>query len=87
MNGAWQVARSFDTAGAMAKSVLDLAQISDILLHPVTGLKSALTDAITAEWDGISVGFVDVEKWRLPPSAQPYSKEYNEQTVSSQTQT
>lgn len=84
MEGVWQVARSFDTAGAMAKSVLDLAQISDILLHRVTGMKSTLTDAIKKEWQGISVGFVDIEKWRLPPNAQHYSKEYNEQTVGAQ---
>lgn len=82
MKGAWQVARSFDTAGAMAKSVLDLAQISDVLLHPITGMRSALTDAIKEEWQGMTVGFVDIEKWRLPPDAQHYSKEYNEQTVS-----
>lgn len=87
MDGVWEVARCFDTAGAMAKSVLELAEVSDIHLKTAkapVNLPTPLTQFITDSWLGISVGFVDIEKWRIPPEAQNSLPEYLEQTVSFQ---
>ena len=82
MEGVWQVAASFDTAGGMAKSPLDLAVLSDILLQQTNPDRPSLVEAIQNGSDGISVGFVDIELWRLPPEARGDVPGYNEQSVS-----
>ncbi|OAG19567.1 amidase signature enzyme [Alternaria alternata] len=81
MEGVWQVAASFDTAGGMAKSPLDLAVLSDILLQQTNPDRPSLVEAIQNGSDGISVGFVDIELWRLPPEARGDVPGYNEQSA------
>ncbi|KAF2837325.1 amidase signature enzyme [Patellaria atrata CBS 101060] len=81
MDRVWQVAASFDTAGGMAKSVADIACLSNILLQHAHPERSLLVDAMQEDWKGISVGFVDVELSRLPPEARDLVPGYNEQTV------
>jgi amidase len=82
MEGAWQVAASFDTAGGMAKSAMDLAMLSDVLLQQANPTRPSLVDAMQESWEGFSVGFVDIELWRLPPEARGDVPGYNEQSVS-----
>jgi amidase len=82
MEGVWQVAASFDTAGGMAKSVLDLALLSDVLLRQSDPTRASLVDAMQKDWSGISVGFVDIGLWRLPPEARDPDPSYDEQSVS-----
>ncbi|KAF2441737.1 amidase signature enzyme [Karstenula rhodostoma CBS 690.94] len=41
----------------------------------------SLVKAIQQTWDGISVGFVDIELWRLPPEARGDVPGYNEQSA------
>lgn len=82
MEGVWQVASSFDTAGGMAKSPLDPALLSDVLLQHTNTDRPSLAEAMQNNGDGISVGFVDIELWRLPPEARGDVPGYNEQSVS-----
>jgi amidase len=82
MDGVWQVAASFDTAGGMAKSARDLALLSDMLLQQTNSSRPSLVEAMQDSWNGISVGFVDMELWRLPPEARGEVLGYNEQSVS-----
>jgi amidase len=82
MEGVWQVAASFDTAGGMAKSVLDLALLSDVLLRQSDPTRASLVDAMQKDWSGISVGFVDIGLWLLPPEARDPDPSYDEQSVS-----
>lgn len=81
MSGTWQVAASFDTTGGMAKTVVDLAHLSDTLLQQRHPAKESLVNAMQQDWEGISVGFVDIELWRLPPEARDDVPGYNERTV------
>jgi amidase len=82
MEGAWQVAASFDTAGGMAKSVLDLALLSDVLLQQMNPARPSLVGVMREDWEGMAVGFVDIELWRLPADVRGDVPGYNEQTVS-----
>ncbi|KAF2105614.1 amidase signature domain-containing protein [Lophiotrema nucula] len=81
MEGAWQVAASFDTAGGMAKSALDLALLSNVLLRQKEPNRLSLVEALQEGWEGISVGFVDIELWRLPLDARGHVPGYNEQSA------
>ncbi|PVH86312.1 amidase signature enzyme [Cadophora sp. DSE1049] len=76
MEGVWEVARSYDTAGAMAKNVIDLVHVSDILRHTIGDCKPSLTENIQNTWRGLSVGFVNIEKWRLPLDTEDPLPEY-----------
>ena len=82
MEGVWQVSAAFDTAGGMAKSTRDLAMLSDLLLQQANPSRPSLVNAMQENWKGISVGFVDVELWRLPQEARGHVAGYNEQSVS-----
>jgi amidase len=79
MEGVWQVAALFDTAGGTAESVRDLAVLSDVLLQQMDPARPSLVDAMREDWEGLSVGFVDIELWRLPAEVRGG---YNEHTVS-----
>ncbi|KAF2806717.1 amidase signature enzyme [Mytilinidion resinicola] len=78
MDGVWQVAASFDSAGGMAKSVLDLALLSTVLLQQKDPGRPSLVDAMQEDWKGISVGFVDIELWRLPDDGHGHAREYQD---------
>lgn len=81
MEGVWEVARPYDTAGAMAKNVIDLVHVSDILRRTMDDCKPSLTENIQNTWQGLSVGFVDIEKWRLPLDTKDPLPGYDEQSV------
>ena len=82
MAGVWQVAASFDAAGGMAKSALDLALLSDVLLQQTNPARSSLVNAMHEGRERISVGFVDIELWRLPLDVGGDAPGYKEQSVS-----
>ena len=71
------MASSFDTVGAMGKSARDVALICDTLLAE----SSLAVAASSVKVQEISVGFVDIEKWRLPAHTQLQDPEYFQQTV------
>lgn len=81
MEGVWQVAASFDSVGGMAKSTMDLALPSDVLLQQSNPSRPSLVKAIQKDWKGFTVGFVDIDLWRLPPEARDYVPGYNKQSV------
>jgi len=76
-----EVTSCFDTVGAMGKSALDVALTCDALLEPnsTPKLESVASRVDLAD---VSVGFVDIEKWRLPRHTQTGDPKYYEQTVS-----
>jgi amidase len=82
MEGVWQVSAALDTAGGMAKSTRDLATLSDLLLQQANPSRPSLANAMQENWNGISVGFVDIELWRLPQEARGNVPGYDEQSVS-----
>lgn len=57
---------------------MDVALICDTLLAG----SSLAVAASSAKVQEISVGFVDIEKWRLPAHTQRQDPEYFQQTVS-----
>lgn len=65
-----------DSAGPMAKSVLDLANLLDILVDrdktnvPLGGYRSA----ITGTWDHIKIGILEPEKWLTSERFLKYEK-------------
>lgn len=90
MQGIFHLTRSFDTIGAMAKAPIDVAMICDILVSrgEVAAAAAAATAGPTlaeaatmAKSEELGVGFLDIEKWRLPKTHQDASPEYLAQTV------
>lgn len=53
MEGVWQVAASFDTAGGMAKSPLDLALLSNVFLQQTDVDRPSLVEAMQNNWTGL----------------------------------
>jgi hypothetical protein len=66
MEGVWQMAASFDTARGMVVTTLDLALFSDVSLQQADAARPSLLDAVQGNSERVSVGFVDIEIWRLP---------------------
>lgn len=64
------ITRLFDSAGPMAKSVEDLANLMDILVDPSKTKIPAggYLSAVTAAWDGLRIGALDSEIWTYPES-------------------
>lgn len=76
-----QVAPSFDTLGAFGKSALDVASACDAMR--TTDIEPTLAAiASSVSLSDVTVGFVDIDKWRLPAHTQSGDPEYYEQTVS-----
>jgi amidase len=73
-----------DTAGPMAKSTLDLANLLDVLVDPskTTIPNGGYKGAVTGSWDNIKIGYVEMEKWMLGGSIVKYEKSANDQMVS-----
>ncbi|KAH6995912.1 amidase signature domain-containing protein [Ilyonectria sp. MPI-CAGE-AT-0026] len=78
--GIMEVNAFFDTVGAFGKSALDVALVCDAF--SVTKDGSNLTSfASSVNLKDVSVGFVDIEKWRLPAHTQVGDPKYFEQTA------
>jgi amidase len=66
LDGVYSVSGEFDSGGAMAKSVQDLAMITEHLLNDSAHAKlpsSGFAQSIRQDFDGLSIGFVDFDKW------------------------
>ena len=75
---------AFDTLGAMAKSVEDLAALTEISFASIPRnhfLQSDLSHDLRKDFRGLKVGFVDVDKWQLPQRMQINNEQYLEKTV------
>ncbi|GKU21479.1 unnamed protein product [Fusarium langsethiae] len=64
-DGQFQVVPTFETIGGMAKSVEDLADITDIILRAAKQPRSSEVQ-FQKNWEGIRLGFVDPSKFKLP---------------------
>ena len=67
----------------MGKTAFDVALACDALLSSRTS-QSLAAAATSAKWQNMSVGFVDIEQWRLPADTQVYDENYQKQTVGTQ---
>lgn len=81
-DGILTVSRTFETVGGMAKSVLDLAHITEAILSTKEQPRD-FANALVDGWADISLGFVDPAIWQLPKVLLTPDEEYNMQTVSS----
>lgn len=72
-----------DSAGPMTKSVLDLANLLDVLIDPskTTVPDGGYKSAVTGEWGDIKIGVVEPEKWLFPTKIVKYEQEASEQMV------
>lgn len=80
LKGVLHVTACFDTVGAMGKTPKDVALTCDSFRPE--GKSGLLADATAhVKPEEISVGFVDIELWRLPKDCQVQDPKYFEQTV------
>jgi len=71
MDNVIPVSSTFDTVGGMARSVRDLATLTEIVLDPPARAKipeDGYLSYLTANWEGLRLGFLDPEIWKLPDS-------------------
>lgn len=83
-DGVFKLTDAFDTLGAMAKSVEDLAALTEMLFATVPERPSASWDlrrSICRDFRDLNVGFVDVDEWQLPESMLRSDEGYLEQRV------
>ena len=81
MKNIFHLTTAFDTVGTMGKTALDVALTCDVLA-PRKDSPSLTSIATSVKLDDVSVGFVDIEKWRLPKNKQADDPRCFEQTVS-----
>ncbi|KAL7786093.1 amidase signature domain-containing protein [Trichoderma afarasin] len=68
MDGVVPVSKSLDSVGAMARSPTDLAMVIEMLQATGPNHDERLSQVMTQKWDGLRIGFVDEEIWKLPES-------------------
>ncbi|KAI0876849.1 amidase signature domain-containing protein [Hypoxylon argillaceum] len=86
MSGIFVISTTFDTVGAMAKSVDDLATLIEYVQENAPGSSKARLDyraVFQQDWSGLRLGFVDPDKWWLPPGLVAPIEEVNAQIKSS----
>lgn len=81
-NGIVPVSKLFDTAGPMAKSVVDLANLLDVLVKPLNEKSSALyADALPGKWSDLRVGVLNPDVWYFDEELQKPVAAASEQIV------
>lgn len=68
----------------MAKSVADLAAVTDMVMSTAEDTTSLLDfqSSIRTDWDGLALGLIDLDScWKLPESMMHTDEEYINQTV------
>ncbi|CAM1505655.1 Fc.00g112920.m01.CDS01 [Cosmosporella sp. VM-42] len=80
MKGVFHLTASFDAVGAIGKTSLDVALACDALLPSKDGMNLGSV-AASVELGDVCVGFLDIEKWRLPAHTQVNDPRYFEQTA------
>lgn len=85
MDGIFVISTAFDTVGAMAKSVGDLATLIEYVKKKAPGSSAARPDykaVFQQDWSDLRLGFVNPDKWWLPPGLVTPIEEVNAQIVS-----
>ena len=73
MRGVWKVSHVFDAVGGMAKSTLDLAVITELLLDNKTRSQlppDGFLSYLHGNFKGLKLGFLDHRLWRWPRRVQ-----------------
>lgn len=85
MDGIFAISTTFDTVGAMAKSVDDLAILIGYVQEQAPGSNGISPDyraVFQQDWSGLQLGVVDPDKWWLPPGLVTPIEEVHTQIVS-----
>jgi len=83
-DGICPVSLAFDSAGPMTKSVLDLANILDVIVDPKLTKNvpdTGYASRVNASWKYISIGVLPAELWDIPADMFPYEKNFYVQMV------
>ncbi|KAH6613403.1 amidase signature domain-containing protein [Chaetomium tenue] len=86
MDGIFAISTTFDTVGAMAKSVDDLAILVGYVQEKAPGSNGADPNyqaVFQRDWSNLRLGFVDPDKWWLPPGLVTPIEEVNTQIKAS----
>ena len=73
-DGVWTLSSQFDAVGALTKSVLDLALMTESLHTPEARSKlpqGGYRSSLTKTFKGLKVGFADPAIWHFPPAMCP----------------
>ncbi|KAK2601913.1 hypothetical protein QQS21_004504 [Conoideocrella luteorostrata] len=72
-----------DSAGPMTKSVLDLANLLDVLVdsNQTTVPSRGYNSAITGSWGDIRIGYLEPQKWLPSKAIEKYEKNATEQML------
>jgi len=66
MDGVIPFSKTFDTLGFMAKTVIDLAQVIQVV-EDGSGLhrsRHRIKNPLTATWSGLKIGVLNPEEWK-----------------------
>ncbi|KAH8779991.1 amidase signature domain-containing protein [Diaporthe sp. PMI_573] len=81
LRGVLSLTPFFDTVGAMGKSALDVALACDALSGRKETTPSLASQVASANLSEMAIGFLDIEKWRLPAEAQNSDPAYYAETA------
>ncbi|RFU76890.1 amidase family [Trichoderma arundinaceum] len=82
-NGIIPITLELDSAGPMAKSALDLANLLDVLVDPskTTIPTGGYKSAATGSWGDIRIGILEPEKWLFDTKLVKYEEQASEQML------
>ena len=84
LEGVFTVSDDFDSLGAMAKSTLDLALMTELVLTAEARSKlpgDGYLSFFRTDFDGMRIGFADQRTWNWPDNLQPQYGNSREQLV------
>ena len=80
--GIWTLSKTFDVVGAMAKSVADVAIVTECLLKDSARQslpKDGFASFLTGSFKNLRIGFLSPEEWHFPAKMQKQVKSATEQ--------
>ena len=80
--GIWTLSKTFDVVGAMAKSVVDVATVTECLLKDSARQslpKDGFTSFLAGSFKDLRIGFLSPEEWHFPAKMQKQVKSATEQ--------
>jgi len=78
--GIFHVMPTVEALGAMAKTVLDLEEVTKVIFETAKSPTKLLVDS-SKTWKDFKLGFVDPESWRLPSELFKATDDYKRQIV------
>jgi Asp-tRNA(Asn)/Glu-tRNA(Gln) amidotransferase A subunit family amidase len=78
--GIFHVMPTVEALGAMAKTVLDLEEVTKVILETAKSPTKLLVDS-SKTWKDFKFGFVDPDLWRLPSELFKATDDYKRQIV------